>query len=114
MPDFVDPFTGRVPKSKLTKDELIRAIRLDIAAEHEAIHLYTSHAEAIDDPVARKVLLDIANEERVHIGEFERLLEILTGDEQEFRAEGRDEVDEMVRGLMAEGVEEEVTVGSLR
>jgi rubrerythrin len=114
MPDFVDPFSGRVPKAKLTRDELIRAIRLDIAAEHEAIHLYTSHADAIDDPVARKVLLDIANEERVHIGEFERLLEILTGDEQEYRAEGRGEVDDAVSGLTAEGAEEEATVGSLR
>lgn len=27
------------------------------------------------------MLIDIANEERVHVGEFERLLEILTGDE---------------------------------
>jgi rubrerythrin len=114
MPDFVNPFSGKVPQSKLTRDELIRAIRLDIAAEHEAIHLYTSHAHAIDDALARKVLLDIANEERVHIGEFERLLEILTGDEQEYRAEGRREVEEAVSGLTAAGTEEEATVGSLR
>ena len=95
MPEFVNPFPGNVPDRKLTREELIRAIRLDIAAEHEAVHLYMAHAEAIDDPLAKKVLVDIADEERVHIGEFERLLEILTGDEGKHREEGREEVDEM-------------------
>jgi hypothetical protein len=80
MPEFVNPFSGKVPERKLTKQELIRAIRLNIAAEHEAVHLYMAHAEAIDDPLAKEVLVDIANEEREHIGEFTKLLEILTGD----------------------------------
>jgi hypothetical protein len=39
MPDFTDPFGGNVPGRKLTTEELIRAIRLNIAAEHEAIGL---------------------------------------------------------------------------
>jgi len=95
MPEFVNPFSGKVPDRKLTKEELIRAIRLDIAAEHEAVHLYMAHAEAIDDPLARKVLIDIANEEREHIGEFMRLLEILTGDEEQWVAHGKEEVEEM-------------------
>jgi rubrerythrin len=123
MPEFINPFSGKIPERKLTKQELIRAIRLDIAAEHEAIHLYMAHAEAIDDPLARKILIDIANEEREHVGEFMRLLEILTGDEAEWLAEGRQEVEEMVAELQAaeapEGSEtpsgaEETTIGSLR
>ncbi|HJX38384.1 MAG TPA: Rubrerythrin, partial [Anaerolineae bacterium] len=44
MPEFVNPFSGKVPERKLTMDELIRAIRLNVAAEHEAIHLYMAHA----------------------------------------------------------------------
>jgi rubrerythrin len=96
MPEFLNPFSGKVPERKLTKQELIRAIRLDIAAEHEAIHLYMAHAEAIDDPLAKEVLIDIANEEREHVGEFMRLLEILTGDEEQWIAQGRAEVDEMI------------------
>ena len=36
MPEFVNPFSGVVPR-KMTKGELIRAIRLNIAAEHEAV-----------------------------------------------------------------------------
>lgn len=95
MPEFPNPFSGMVPDRKLTMEELIRAIRLNIAAEHEAIHLYMAHADATDHPLAKKVLIDIANEERVHAGEFGRLLSILTGDEDKFLAEGAEEVDEM-------------------
>jgi rubrerythrin len=122
MPEFANPFSGKIPERKLTREELIRAIRLNIAAEHEAIHLYMAHAEAIDHPLAKEVLIDIANEERVHIGEFERLLEILTGDEAEFIAEGREEVDEMAAGeaeeeaesQSGESGEEETTIGTLK
>lgn len=95
MPDFVNPFSGVVPDRKLTKEELIRAIRLNVAAEHEAIHLYMAHAEATDHPLAKRVLIDIANEEREHVGEFMRLLELLTGDEDQWLAAGRQEVEEM-------------------
>ena len=120
MPEFVHPFSGKVPDHKLTLGELIRAIRLNVAAEHEAVHLYMAHAEATDHPLAKKVLIDIANEERVHIGEFERLLEILTGDEERWVAEGREEVDEMAAEMAGAGKDadgpdaEEATIGSLK
>ncbi len=108
MPEFLNPFSGKVPDRKLTTEELIRAIRLDLAAEEEAVHLYMAHAEATDHPLAKKVLIDIANEERVHAGEFTRLLEILTGDEDRWLAEGAQEVDEMAAELG------KTTVGSLK
>ena len=107
MPEFINPFSGKVPDRKLTTEELIRAIRLDLAAEEEAVHLYMAHAEATDHPLAKKVLIDIANEERVHAGEFTRLLEILTGDEDKWLAEGAEEVDEMAAELGT------TTVGSM-
>jgi rubrerythrin len=118
MPEFVNPFSGKVPERKLTLEELIRAIRLDLAAEQEAVHLYMAHADATDHPLAKKVLIDIANEERVHAGEFERLLEILTGDEAKWLAEGKAEVDAMAAELAgsspAKDEEEKPTIGSLR
>lgn len=127
MPEFTNPFIGKVPDRKLTPEELIRAIRLNLAAEHEAVHLYMAHAEATDNPLAKKVLIDIANEERVHAGEFARLISILTGDEDSFLAEGAQEVDQMAAGLEApasEGAQtqkpaaksnlEETTIGSLK
>ncbi|MGD2174981.1 MAG: ferritin family protein [Candidatus Brocadiaceae bacterium] len=110
MPEFVNPFSGTVPDRKLSKEELIRAIRLNIAAEHEAVHLYEAHADATDHPLAQEVLHDIANEEREHIGEFQRLLSILAPDEDGFIAHGKAEVDEMAEELgegSAESDEEE-------
>ncbi len=95
MPEFTNPFTGKVPDRKLTLSELVRAVRLDVAAEEEAIHIYDAQADATDNALARKVLLDIANEERVHVGEFQRLLQLLTGDEDKWLADGAGEVDEL-------------------
>jgi rubrerythrin len=126
MPEFSNPFGSVVPDRKLTHEELIRAIRLNLAAEHEAIYLYMAHAEATDHPLAKEVLIDVANEEREHAGEFMRLLEILTGDEAEWLAEGRAEVDEAAAELgygeagteeasdAAEEGDTETTIGSLR
>lgn len=125
MPDFVNPFSGNVPDRKLTHEELIRALRLNIAAEYEAIFLYMAHADATDHPLAKKILVDVANEEREHVGEFQRLIEILTGDENEWVATGRREVEEMMAEVGAGGGEastpeagssdeEETTIGSLK
>jgi rubrerythrin len=95
MPEFVNPFSGKVPDRKLTIRELVRAIRLDVAAEEEATHLYTAQADVTDNPLAKKVLEDIADEERVHVGEFQRLIQLLTGDEDKWLADGAGEVDAM-------------------
>jgi hypothetical protein len=50
------------------------ALRKAIAAEIDAINLYDKMAEQTDDEGVRKALLDIAKEEKTHIGEFEALL----------------------------------------
>lgn len=99
MPEFPNPFIGKVPERKISLAELVRAIRLDLAAEQEAVHLYMAQADATDNALARKVLVDIANEEREHAGEFLRLLQILTGDEDDWLAKGAAEVDEMAGEL---------------
>ena len=114
MPEFVNPFSGVVPERKLSKQELIRAIRLNIAAEHEAVHLYMAHAEATDHALARQVLIDVANEEREHIGEFQQLLQILTGDEAEWVSHGVEEVKEMHEELSKHGGDGDLTVGALK
>jgi rubrerythrin len=98
----VNPFSGVVPGRKLTDSELLRALRLNLAAEQEAVHQYMAHADATDNALAKKVLVDIANEERVHAGEFQRLICILSKDEEGFLAEGTAEVDELAA---AEGAE---------
>jgi rubrerythrin len=99
MPEFIDPFKGVIPDRKITKRELTRAIRLSLAAEHEAIHLYEALADATDNELAATVLQDIADEEREHTGEFLRLLDILLPEDSELRGEGAEEVDEMAEEL---------------
>jgi len=96
MPDFGTAFSGKAADRKLTKEELIRAIRFMVAAEYEAIQLYMQLAESIDDELAKDVLVDIADEERVHAGEFLRLLHHLAPDEEKFYAEGAEEVEEEI------------------
>jgi rubrerythrin len=107
MPDFLDPFSGVIPDRKLTDRELTRAIRLSLAAEQEAIHLYEALADATDNELAATVLQDIADEEREHTGEFYRLLDILLPEDAELREEGAEEVEEMAEALSDSGVEEE-------
>jgi rubrerythrin len=97
MPEFTNPFSGVIPARKLTDSELARALRLNLSAEEEAVHVYEAHADATDNKLAKKVLHDIADEERVHVGEFQRLLNILLKDEEGFLAEGAEEVNEMAR-----------------
>ncbi len=99
MPEFGSPFSGLANDRKLTHEELVRAIRFMIAAEYEAVQLYMQLAESIDNHLAIEVLKDIADEERVHAGEFLRLLHELEPDEQKFYAEGAEEVEEEIEKL---------------
>lgn len=99
MPNMPDPFAAALPAAKLTKYDLIQAVRADIVGELEAIHLYDAHAHATDDPVARAVLLDIRDEEKVHIGELLTLLQYLDPSEAEHLAEGQGEVKELMASL---------------
>ena len=93
MPVFGSPFSGSASDRKLTDEELIRAIRFMVAAEYEAVQLYMQLAESTDNKLAVEVLKDIADEERVHAGEFLRLLRELAPDEEKFYAEGAKEVE---------------------
>ena len=95
MSEFINPFSGVIPDRKLTERELARAIRLTLAAEQEAVHLYEALVDATDNPLAAKVLQDIADEERVHAGEFQELLRLLLSDEQQLLEKGAEEVREL-------------------
>ncbi|HUX55063.1 MAG TPA: ferritin family protein [Williamwhitmania sp.] len=99
MPTFGSPFSGLAKDEQLTDAELIRAIRFMIAAEYEATQLYMQLAESTDNKLAVTVLKDIADEERVHAGEFLRLLLELAPDEKKFYATGADEVEEFIKKL---------------
>ena len=99
MPEFSNPFTVLKNDRTLTHEELVRAIRFMVAAEYEAVQLYQQTAESTDNVLAREVLIDIANEEKVHAGEFLRLLKELDPEEEKFYKEGYEEVEEMIAKL---------------
>jgi len=93
MPQFGSPFSGLANDRKLTDEELVREIRFMVAAEYEATQMYMQLAASTGNKLAVGVLTDIANEERVHAGEFLRLLRELAPDEEKFYAEGAKEVE---------------------
>lgn len=95
MPAFPNPFPGNVER-KMTNAELMQALRHDIAGELEAIFLYDAHYQATDDPVAKAVLADIRDEEKVHMGELITLMRYLDSSEAEHFLEGEQEVNEML------------------
>jgi len=84
---------------KLDQGEIVRTIRFVIAAEYEAIQLYTQIAESTDNQLVKTVLLDIADEEKVHAGEFLRLLREIEPSEEEFYQDGYREVEEKIEEL---------------
>ena len=96
MPEFGNPLSGLAKERKLTDSELIRSIRFMVSAEYEAVQLYMQLAESTDNQLAADVLRDIADEERVHAGEFLRLLHELAPDEKKLYDEGAEEVQEMI------------------
>jgi len=125
MPDFGNSFSGLKSDRMLTQPELVRAIRFMVAAEYEAIQLYMQLAESTDNALAQQVLVDIANEERVHAGEFLRLLKELEPEEEDFYRQGALEVEQEFLGGGPAPAEEEapppappagsgIGVGSLR
>ena len=99
MPVFGSPFSGLANDRKLTDAELIRAIRFMVAAEYEATQLCMQLAESTDNKLAVAVLKDIADEERVHAGEFLRLLYELSPDEEKLYAEGTKEVETEIKKM---------------
>ena len=119
MAEFANPFQGNVDR-KLTKEELIQAVRLDISGELEAIYLYDAHVQATDNEIAKKIIADIRDEEKAHVGELMALLRIFDPEEADHFASGEAEVKELLEELENEKKESPskkddsgATVGSL-
>jgi rubrerythrin len=82
---------------KIKKGDLDKEIlRAAIIAELDAINLYEQMADMTRNHDLRKVLLDIAREEKTHVGEFQTLL--LIEDKEQFQEleEGKREIQELL------------------
>lgn len=98
MPEFASPFSVKKSDRKLTKEELIRAVRFSVAAEYESIQLYEEIKESIDNEEAKRLMQEIANDEKVHAGNFLYLLKLLDPQEGESYEEGCEEAIKVIKG----------------
>ena len=83
---------------KIKKEDLEREIlRVGIIAELDAINLYEQLAAATEDQILKKILLDIAKEEKTHMGEFQAMLLKKDKEQEKELEEGKEEVEELLR-----------------
>ena len=82
--------------SKADRDKEI--LRVGLIAELDAVNLYEQLATMAEREEIKRVLLDIAREEKTHVGEFQALL--LKEDEEQVQEleHGRREVEEIEKG----------------
>jgi rubrerythrin len=81
---------------KIKREDLDKEIlRAGIIAELDAINLYEQMAAMTENKNIKEILLDIAKEEKTHVGEFQALL--LKEDREQVKEleEGKKEVDEL-------------------
>lgn len=84
---------------KVKREDLdIEILRAGIIAELDAINLYEQMAALAQDVNIKKVLLDIAKEEKEHVGEFQTLLLRHDREQVEEMEEGKKEVEELIDG----------------
>ena len=88
-----NPFVANVPR-QMSNEELIQALRVDIAGELEAIIGYEAHAMATNDARVQKVLRHIADEEKQHVGELQQLLYLLNPNEEDQTKKGAQAVQQ--------------------
>jgi rubrerythrin len=81
---------------KIKKEDLNKEIlRAAIIAELDAVNLYEQMAALTEDKYIKTILLDIAREEKAHVGEFQTLLLMNDKQQEKELAEGKKEVEEL-------------------
>lgn len=70
-------------------------LRAGIIAELDAINLYEQMAALTTNENIKKILLDVAKEEKTHVGEFQALLLREDKEQEKELEEGRKEVEEL-------------------
>ena len=83
---------------KVSKENIDKEIlRAGIIAELDAVNLYEQFAAMAQSEHIKKILLDIAKEEKTHIGEFQALLLKMDQEQVEELEEGKKEVEELTK-----------------
>lgn len=72
-------------------------LRVAIIAELDAINLYEQLAASTTNENIRKVLLEVAKEEKTHVGEFQTLLLKEDKEQAEELKKGKKEVEDLTK-----------------
>jgi rubrerythrin len=81
---------------KIAQQDLDKEIlRAAIIAELDAVNLYEQMAALTENKHVKMVLLDIAKEEKTHVGEFQTLLLMNDKQQEKELVEGKKEVEEL-------------------
>jgi rubrerythrin len=81
---------------KMKKEDLDKEIaRIGMIAELDAINLYEQLAAMCENKKLKKVLLEIAREEKTHVGEFQTLLLEMDKEQVKEMEKGKKEVEEI-------------------
>jgi len=81
---------------KIAKEDLDNEIlRAAIVAELDAVNLYEQMAALTENKHVKTVLLDVADEEKAHVGEFQTLLLKYDKEQEKGLVKGKKEVEEL-------------------
>jgi len=82
-----------VDQEKLDREIL----RVAVIAELDAINLYEQLAAATENETLKEILLEVAKEEKTHVGEFQTLLLKIDKEQVEELKKGQEEVEEILK-----------------
>ena len=80
-------------KSPTTESSDAESLRLAIVAEYDAISLYEQLSQKVNSEKIKSVLLDIAKEEKTHVGELQALLLKVDSEQASELKNGAEEVE---------------------
>ena len=90
----INEILSTIPNKEISEKNRDKEIlRTGILAELDAINLYEQLSEVTSNKKIKQTLLDIAKEEKTHIGEFEALLNEIDPEHKEELKKGKKEVE---------------------
>lgn len=90
------PTSVAFDSNSITSDEQI--LRTAIASEFSAINLYQQMLDSSKSEEVKKILQDIIDEEKIHVGEFELILsKFVDEDNSQLMIDGAVEAEEVVK-----------------
>lgn len=90
--DFLNETLSSIPGAKNNSSDK-QILRAAILAELDTINLYEQMADEANDSKIKDVLLDVAREEKTHIGEFQALLKEIDEEYADELKNGKREVE---------------------